>query len=224
MLPKSAQKENLEAQRLLGHIYLWDGINKKLYTGDKQPKSYSIALSWLEKAAIRGHCEAQRYLGVINFLDFISTKNYKESQKWFKRAAKQGDELSRYALEIHFTDAQKDPTIEKWRCKEIMFEAIHGELVELLKDLAEFYKNDNKYEEAEAIYRQIIAYYEPLVAYYEAYPNSRWPSSPNDAKYCNLCGLYFTLCDLSDLYKQTNDVKYKQIEERMEKISEKLEQ
>ena len=51
-------------------------------------------IAWLRKAALQGHARAQNRLAEIYERGTGVPKSYKESLKWYRRAASQGDDLA----------------------------------------------------------------------------------------------------------------------------------
>ena len=55
-------------------------------------------IAWLRKAALQGHARAQNRLAEIYERGTGVPKSYKESLKWYGRAASQGDDLAQFNL------------------------------------------------------------------------------------------------------------------------------
>ena len=76
------------AQFTLGNIHM---------KGDGVPQNVSMAVKLFQEAAERGHAQAQYNLGVYHF-SAGTARDYRAAERWFVRAAKQGEPASQYAL------------------------------------------------------------------------------------------------------------------------------
>lgn len=92
---------NAGAQNLLGRMY-FDGS----YVYDDLEKS----LFWTEKAAKNGHPHAQVRLGILYSMSLKTNLNFLKTEKWFRRAAEQGDVHGSYNSALLLVRKYKDAT------------------------------------------------------------------------------------------------------------------
>lgn len=89
-----AEKNDVAAQRNIGHLYRWgQGVEKNIET----------AMQWYRRAAELGFSRAQANLAAIYLQGEEGvTVNYDEAHKWFAAAAIQGHAVAQYNLGLMF--------------------------------------------------------------------------------------------------------------------------
>lgn len=89
-----AEKNDVAAQRNIGHLYRWgQGVDKNIET----------AMQWYRRAAELGFSRAQANLAAIYLQGEEGvTVNYDEAHKWFAAAAIQGHAVAQYNLGLMF--------------------------------------------------------------------------------------------------------------------------
>ena len=106
---QSAEKGDVQAQYLLGSIYLLgDDVKKDKnlgYQGEPQQKNFKKAVKWLKKAARQGHVFSQFRLGGIYETQWFSGNVFDRSNGlkadsdaaiyWYRQAAKKGHKPSK---------------------------------------------------------------------------------------------------------------------------------
>jgi hypothetical protein len=98
-LSRAADQGNLDAQAVLGGIYLDEGV----------PPDYEKALLWLRPAAEKGHPVAQCSLGVMYDKGQGVSQDQIQAVAWFRKAADQGDPRAQYNLALKYDQGQGVP-------------------------------------------------------------------------------------------------------------------
>jgi len=81
LLGTLADQDNLEAERLLGIMYI---------KGMGVPQDYALGMRWMRIAADRGLADAQHDVGILYQRGWGVERNEAEAVKWFRLAADQG--------------------------------------------------------------------------------------------------------------------------------------